>query len=122
MKIAIPVEERASAGSVCQSFGRAPFFLIHDTETDSNIYIDNSAASAQGGAGIKAAQVIVDEGVDALITPRCGQNAAEVIIGAKIKIYGVLDDSINENIHAFKEGRLPHLNEIHAGFHNHGRG
>ena len=87
MKIAIPVDEKTLESNVCASFGRTPYFLIYDTETKESIFIDNSAAASTGGAGIKAAQTIVDNKANALLTPRCGQNAADVIKSADIKIY-----------------------------------
>ena len=87
MKIAIPVDEKTMETTVCPSFGRSPFFLIYDTESKNAAFVDNSAAASQGGAGIKAAQAIVDNQVSALLTPRCGENAAQVIQAANIKIY-----------------------------------
>ena len=120
MKIAIPADEKNIDSTVCQSFGRTPFFLIYDTDTDEAEFLDNSAASSQGGAGIKAAQTVADSGVSALLTPRCGQNAADVIVGANIAIFKTGYPSLKENIAAFKEGDLKPLEEIHAGFHGHG--
>jgi predicted Fe-Mo cluster-binding NifX family protein len=120
MKAAIPVDEKRMETSVCMSFGRSPYFLLYDTETKESDFIDNSAAASQGGAGIKAAQAIADSHADALLAPRCGENAAEVIKAAGIKIYKTMSGSAMDNIHAFMEGRLPLLEEIHAGFHNHG--
>jgi len=120
MKISMPVNDKVLETTVCQSFGRTPYFLIYDTETKEHSFIDNSAVASQGGAGIKAAQMIVDQNVDVLLTPRCGQNAAEVIKAAEIKIYKTMNDNIKNNIDAFAEGNLSLLTEIHAGFHNHG--
>ena len=120
MKIALPVDEKAIETSVCQSFGRAPYFLIFDTETIESTVIDNSAATSPGGAGIKAAQIIVDKQVNILLTPRCGENAAEVIKAADIKIFKTMNTSVKDNIDAFIEGKLSLLEEIHAGFHKHG--
>lgn len=117
MKIAIPVEDKAMESRVCISFGRTPFFLIYDTETNSSVFLENSAAGSQGGAGIKAAQIIVDSGANAIITPRCGENAAAVLKAANIKLYKTVNDIIADNIKAFNEGTLSLLNEIHAGFH-----
>jgi len=71
MKIAIPVDDKSLESKVCISFGRTPYFLIYETDTKENLFLDNSAAASQGGAGIKAAQAIADEGVVVLITPRC---------------------------------------------------
>ncbi len=68
-------------------FGRAPYFMIYDTETKKSDFLDNSAAASTGGAGIKVAQAIVDSKANALLTPRCGENAADVLKAADIKIY-----------------------------------
>lgn len=120
MKIGMPVEEKSMESKVCQSFGRTPYFLIYDTDTEEGTFLDNSAVASQGGAGIKAAQSIVDNKVSALITPRCGENAAKVIKGADIIIYKTMNDSIKDNIKALKENQLTVLEDIHPGFHNHG--
>jgi predicted Fe-Mo cluster-binding NifX family protein len=120
MKIAIPVDKKTLESSVCESFGRTPYFLIYDTETKESVFIDNSAAASTGGAGIKAAQTIVDNKANALLTPRCGQNAADVIKSADIEIFKTTSASVKDNIAAFVDGKLSLLDEIHAGFHGHG--
>ena len=120
MRIALPADEKSMESSVCISFGRTPYFLIFETDTKESIFVDNRAASSQGGAGIKAAQLLVDNDVEALITPRCGENAADVIKAANIKMYKTINNSIKDNINAFNDNNLLLLEEIHAGFHNHG--
>lgn len=120
MKIAIPVDDVSMDTSICISFGRAPYFMIYDTESKNASFLDNSAAASQGGAGIKAAQLIVDSGADAILTPRCGENAAEVFHAAKVKIYQTNGSMLKHNLIAFENGELELLNEIHPGFHNHG--
>ncbi len=119
MIIALPVDENKLESTICISFGRTPYFLIYDTETDTHTFIENLAAESQGGAGIKAAQTIVDQKIGALITPRCGENAAEVCIEAGVKLYRSEGKSIVENIDAFKNSKLAILNEVHAGLHKH---
>jgi len=120
MKIAIPVDEKTLESNVCVSFGRTPYFLIYDVETKESIFIDNSAAASMGGAGIKAAQTIVDNKANALLTPRLGENAANVLKLAEIKIYKTTTALVKDNIAAFIAAKLPLLDEIHAGFHGHG--
>ncbi|WP_303862210.1 NifB/NifX family molybdenum-iron cluster-binding protein [Alkalibaculum bacchi] len=117
MKIAIPVDEKDMGTNVCVSFGRTPYFLIYDTESKESAFIDNSAAASSGGAGIKAAQIIVDSNIEVLLTPRCGQNAADVLNAANIKIYKTTTHSVKDNIDAFIAGTLSLLDEIHEGFH-----
>ena len=120
MKIIVPVEDKSLDTLVCPSFGRTPLFLLFNTENGEHEFLDNSAAASQGGAGIKAAQMLVDNGAEAVITYRCGENAAEVLNAGNIKIYKAQTVSVKENIERYKEGELLPLTEIHAGFHNHG--
>ena len=95
-------------------------FLIYDTETKEKKLLDNSGIAVQGGAGIKAAQVVVDQQAEALLAPRCGENAAKVLQGANVKLYQTESLSVEENIRAFEENRLQELTDIHPGFHGHG--
>lgn len=120
MRLIIPVEEKSFESPVCQSYGRTPFYVLFDTENGTHEFLDNSAAASQGGAGIKASQILVDNGAEALITYRCGDNAAQVLNAAKVEIYKAQDGTVLENIERFKEGKLLLLSEIHPGFHNHG--
>ena len=119
MKIALPVEEKSLNTPICVSFGRTPLFVMFDTENGEYEFIDNSAASSQGGAGIKAAQLLADAGADVVITIRCGENAAEVLKPAEITLYKAVDGTAYDNIEKFKLGELSLLNDIHPGFHNH---
>ncbi len=120
MRIAVPVDENNANTGVCISFGRAPFFLMFDTETNEGVFPVNSAAESQGGAGVKAAQGIVDSGVDVLLTPRCGENAVEVFKAAGIKLFKTKDGLAMDNIKAYLAGQLQPLTETHPGFHGHG--
>ncbi|MDI9520865.1 MAG: NifB/NifX family molybdenum-iron cluster-binding protein [Bacillota bacterium] len=122
MIIVIPVDEKTMETNVCPSFGRTPYFLVYNVESKESVFLNNDAADSAGGAGIKAAQTIIDNQANALLTPRLGQNAADVLKSAGIKIYKTQDGSVKENIDAFIAGKLPLLDEIHAGFHRHGGG
>ena len=120
MKVAIPVDSQAFDGAVAENFGRSANFLIYDTDTRAISYIDNSAIMSQGGAGIKAAQMVIDQGVEALITPRCGENAVKVLNAAGVKMFQSISGTAQENLEAFTEERLSSLTAIHEGFHHQG--
>jgi predicted Fe-Mo cluster-binding NifX family protein len=122
MKVAVPVESKSLDAPVCPSFGRTPLFVLFDTESGNYEFLDNGAAAGQGGAGIKAAQMLVDIGAAALITCRCGENAAEVLNAADVKMYKAQDGSVADSLTKLIHGRLSLLTEIHPGFHNHGGG
>ena len=66
MKIAVPLDENKK--DVCIVLARAPYFLFRENGNDA--IVPNPAAQAQGGAGIQAAQFLVDSQADALITVR----------------------------------------------------
>lgn len=120
MKVAIPVDVQSLDSAVAENFGRAANFLFYDTETKEVSYCDNSAVMSQGGAGIKAAQAIVDGGAEVLITPRCGENAAQVLKASEVALYCSIAGSAQENLDAFTAGTLVALTDIHAGFHHQG--
>ncbi len=116
MRIAIPMDERNTDTGLCPSFGRAPIFLLHDTKTGKDVFYTNPAADAPGGAGLKAAQFIVDQKADVLITVRCGENSAQVFRAVGIVVYKAANGTAKENLSAFAQGKLPHMTEFHAGF------
>lgn len=115
MKIAIPAEGQTIDSTVSPSFGRTYWFAVVDSETMEFKVIDNQAASSQGGAGIKAAQSIVDAGADAVVTFHCGQNAADVLKAADIKILKAVPGTVAEMVRKFGAGELAELSEIHSG-------
>lgn len=117
MKVAIPVNEKKQNSSVSASFGRAPYFMFYNTQTQEVSFIENSAARKQGGAGIKAAQILVDMSTDVLLTTECGENAAEVLRAAEIKVYIAINNTIQENIKEMEAGKLSPMVAFHAGFH-----
>ena len=78
MRIAVPVEENEK--EICPSFGRTPQFYIYDTETKEGTLIENEAMNAPGGAGIKAAQTVIDAKAEIVLVPRCGENAAKALV------------------------------------------
>jgi len=115
MKIAVPLDENKT--DVCAVLARAPFFLLWEDGNES--IVTNPAAQAQSGAGVQAAQFLADSAVSDLITPRCGQNAADVFSAAGIKIFKSAGISAAENISCLLEKKLDELTHFHGGFHGH---
>ncbi len=115
MNVAMPLDETKS--QVCVSFGRAPYFLLWDSQTNQSTIIDNPGAEAEGGAGLVAAQTVVDSKAEALITVRCGENAGNVFKAAGITVYKSQGADAMENCQAFATGDLAVLDHFHPGFH-----
>lgn len=118
MKLAIPVND--DHNTLCVSFARAPEFMMIDTQSGARICIKNPAADADGGAGIQAAQFLLDQEAEALLTPRCGENAGQVLAAGDVTIYKTTSTDIDAELAKFHQGTLDVLTDIHPGFHGHG--
>lgn len=120
MKVAIPAEENRMGSPVSPSFGRTAYYAIVDSKTLAYSFIDNPGAESQGGAGVKAAQAVVDSGAEAAITFHLGQNAADVLTSAGVKILKAVPGNVTDLMRKFSAGALEELTEIHAGYHHGG--
>lgn len=118
MKIVLPIEKVNGEDLVGSSFGRTEYFMYFDSEKDETTVIDNSAAMLQGGAGIKAAQTVIDMGADIVILPQCGQNAMDLFNAANISVRKSVDRDVLHNIEKCLNNQLEALNEAHPGFHH----
>jgi predicted Fe-Mo cluster-binding NifX family protein len=84
------------------------------------VFLDNPATRSTGGAGIRAAQMLIDQSVKVIIAPRYGENAARVLIDGGIRVYKNIAGTAEENIGAYENNQLNVLADIHPGFHHHG--
>lgn len=116
MKIAIPIEEKSYKSDVSNSLGKAPYFLIYGTVTKECEFLDNRAIVEQGGAGIRSAQVIVDNGVKSVITKRCGENAEKLFRKSEGFVYEAKEGNAEQNIAYLVDNKLSLLNEFHSSF------
>ena len=119
MRIAVPVDKNVANTTVCASFGRAPYFLIYDSDTRQNVFLKNPALRTQGGAGVQSSQIVVDEGVDTAIVPRLGHNAAQVLQTAGVRLLQSENGTAAANLDACFANTLETLESFHGGFHRH---
>lgn len=99
-------------------FGRAVYFIIADTDTMQFEVVENDAAASGGGAGITSGQLMVDKGVQAVITGNIGPNAMNVLVAANIEIYHGVAASVKENIEKLNRGLLEKISKTvpsHSG-------
>jgi predicted Fe-Mo cluster-binding NifX family protein len=87
MKVAIPSKGESLSAEVERQFGRCENFLIVDTETLELRAVSNEAKEQAGGAGIAAAQRVIDEGAEAVLAGKVGPNASDVLNEAGIPLY-----------------------------------
>lgn len=118
MKIAV-----ASSGNTLESpvdgrFGRAPGFIVYDTDNDTFTIADNRQnLNAAQGAGIQAAQNVAETGVGAVIAPNFGPKAFSVLKAAGIKPLISSAATVQEAIDEYKSGKLSESSSANVQSH-----
>ncbi len=106
MKIAISSFGKNLDAQIDPRFGRCQYFIFVEPETMEFEACENEGWMASGGAGVQAAQFIVQKGAKALITGNLGPNAASALSASGIKVYLVSGGTIKEVAEAYKSGTL----------------
>lgn len=106
MKIIVTAEGSDLNAPTSPRFGRCPTYVFVETETLTFEALPNPASSASGGAGILAAQFIVEQGAQAVLTGNVGPNAADVLKVANIPVYLNSEPTVRAAVEAFKAGRI----------------
>ncbi|MFC1909874.1 NifB/NifX family molybdenum-iron cluster-binding protein [Chloroflexota bacterium] len=117
MKIAISAVHPTLDSEVDQRFGRCQYFVIVDPDTMQFEAIENTSASAGGGAGIAAAQNIVEEKAEVLLTGNCGPNAYQILASAGIKVMTGVSGKIKDAIEAYKAGKYQPISQPNVAGH-----
>jgi len=87
MKLAVTAQGPDLESEVDPRFGRAAWFLIVDAETGAWEAVDNSSGvNAASGAGVTAAQTVIDRGASVVITGACGPKASSALGAAGVKV------------------------------------
>jgi len=71
---------------VAEDFGRAPFFLIVDSETLDYQVVVNEHQDAAEGAGMLVAEAIASLGLDAVIVGGIGHHGYNILTKAGLKV------------------------------------
>jgi len=118
MKIAVSATSNDLDGDVDQRFGRCKFFLLIESENMDFNVIENKSIMASGGAGIKAAETIVNNGAEILITGNVGPNAFQTLSTGGIRIFTGASGSITESLEKYKNGELKETENANVGSHS----
>ena len=87
-------------------FGRCPMYIFVDTETMQVEAVENPALASGGGAGVQAAQFVVERGAQAVVTGSVGPNAFNVLQSAGVPSYLFEGGTVREAVEAYNAGRL----------------
>jgi predicted Fe-Mo cluster-binding NifX family protein len=87
-------------------FGRCPAYVFVDTESMQFEGVENPALGTASGAGIQAAQFVIERGAQAVVTGNVGPNAFNVFQSAGVPIYLSDSGTVREMAEAFRVGEL----------------
>lgn len=90
-------------------FGRCTWLIRYDTELKEAKVLQNPGKQQSGGAGVAAAQFVIDQGAEAVISGDFGPNASRLLEASNIPMY-LFDGKVStipETLEAFAKGELP---------------
>lgn len=109
MKICITSLEEDINSPIDPRFGRARYFIILDEKGNIQKVITNAGSESQRGAGVLAAQTIVSEKVDVIISGGVGPNSFNLLGASGIKMFSAVNGSVEDNFQAWKDGQLKEI-------------
>lgn len=119
MKVVVTSNGQGLDAPASPVFGRSPWYVLVDTDTMEVETMENPAVGAASGAGIQAAQFVLERGAEAVVSGSVGPNAFEVFRSAEIPVYVFEDGTVRDAIDAWQAGRLPQVGgptgPAHAG-------
>jgi predicted Fe-Mo cluster-binding NifX family protein len=121
MKIGVSSTGTTLDSALDPRFGRCKCFIVVDSESLEFEAVANVAGSLGGGAGIRAAQILAERGVKAVLTGNCGPNAFTTLSAANIQVITGCGGTVKEAIAAFESGSLRSAKEPSVESH-HGMG
>jgi predicted Fe-Mo cluster-binding NifX family protein len=113
MKLAISSTGNSMESEVDVRFGRCPYFVfveLKDKEIKGHEIIENISANQTGGAGITAAELVAEKGVQAVLTGNVGPRAFSVFSQFNIAVYQV-SGKVSDAVKAFADGKLKKIQE-----------
>jgi predicted Fe-Mo cluster-binding NifX family protein len=122
MKICVSSTGTGENSIVDFRFGRCPYYVIYETDTKQYRSIANQGVSSPHGAGVTAAQQVIDAKVDVVITGNMGPNAMELLKAAGIKIYNMSGGTVEGALKLYFEGKLEEINQAAPAHFGMGQG
>ncbi len=107
MKVAVTGQGPDLNSPVDPLFGRAKYFAVVDTDSGEFSLHDNASnVRAAHGAGTRAARIVVDLAVDAVITGNVGHKAFGILQANNIGVFAKDSGTVQEAIEELTNGRL----------------
>ena len=107
MKVIITAHGTDMSSEVDQRFGRAEDLLLVDTDSgEITSCVTDQDPDITHGAGLQAAQHVLDLGVKAVITGNIGPRAFTALQAGNVDVYIGAKGTVAETLEKFKAGKL----------------
>ena len=116
MRIVVSAQGDTLDAPASPVFGRCPTYVFV-SETMQFEAVPNPAMNQGGGAGIQAAQFVVERGAQAVLTGNLGPNAFDVLEAAGIPSYLVPEGTVRQAVEAFRVGRVRPMGSANVAAH-----
>jgi predicted Fe-Mo cluster-binding NifX family protein len=103
MKIAVTSTGTSMDSPVDPRFGRSPYIAFVDLQTDQLEALANPFADASGGADIQAAQLVLDQGAEALLTGHCGPKATAVLSDTDVQVVNGISGTVRKAVASYRQ-------------------
>lgn len=101
-------------------FGRCSYFVVFETDGKHQAVM-NAGQALGNGAGIQAAQQILDLGVGAVVTGDIGPNAFRVLAAGGVRMFVGSRGTVGSAMESYKAGGLKETaSSTSPGHHGHG--
>jgi len=109
MILLISAQKSDLDGPIERRFGRAPWLIKFDTETSQWEAFENPGVGLSGGAGVAAAQFVIDQKASVVISGDFGPHAANAFRSANIemRLFTNDDTSVKISIDHYLQDKLP---------------
>lgn len=118
MKITLSSTGQDMKAGLDKRFGRCAYFVVYDTETKEARAVRNPAGESGGGAGVKAAQIVVDTGAKVAITGNVGPNALDVLLRGGVRCFTAGSATLEDAVADYEAGRLDEIKSATVGPHS----
>jgi predicted Fe-Mo cluster-binding NifX family protein len=106
MKIVVSAEGAGLDAPASRVFGRCQTYVFVETDSMEVESVENPAINSPSGAGIEAAQFVVERGAETVVTGNVGPNAFSVLEASGVPVYLLQEGTVGEVVEAFEGGEL----------------
>jgi predicted Fe-Mo cluster-binding NifX family protein len=118
MRIAVTTQGNDLSAQIDSRFGRAPKFIVVDTETMRfDVAANTQSLDLAQGAGIQSAQNVLVHKPDVVLTGNCGPKAFRVLKAAGVRVVVGVKGKIADAIRDYMDGKYAEATEANVEGH-----